>query len=445
MRIDFYAVFSTTQGANYLAAGSLRNVAPVPMKICFIADSSSIHAQRIISYYVGKEDEVLVLSSARLISNIPGTRTEHLLVKSTRSAATAVRTRIKTSHLIARLKSFVPRALIVESKRVLRALRLLRKRKFCIKEIRRFDPDVIYSFRSFPEGMLASHCHVRPLLLRTAGPDISKLPKYPFYRQAVRRALESADVVVTESLWEQRLLRHLCSPRVVPKVGLIGINTSLFKPPVSRDSLRAKYSLPPDSFVVVSNRYLDGHYHGWMVVDAVRSILKDCSGLILLYVNPSKMSTRTRAKAEAIATQSQQVRFIDGPLPQSEMPEILGCGDIYVSLSSADGIPNSLLEAMACGIVPIAGDLPQLREWIDDSKNGYLVPSTDTVSLASIIRHLYVNRQPLFDMSKKCVSKIRQEACFEECSKRTRTLLFELAKKDGKQTVNGRRMELELK
>ena len=399
------------------------------MKICFIADSSSIHAQRIVSYYVAKGDDILVLSTARRISDISGTRTEHLLFQNSREVANPLRKRTQTHPWIARLKSLVPLWLIVEFKRITRALRLLRQWKFCVEEIRCFNADVIYCFRCFPEGILALRCGVSPWLLRTAGPDISKLPRYPIYRTLIRKALQSADVVVTESLWERRLLQHLCGSGTDPKVNIIGVDTDIFRPSPCRDRLREKYGISPNSFVIVSNRYLVGHYNGWLVVQAVQSLMERCPHLTLLYVNPGKMALRTKTKAAGIAQRFPQIKFIEGPVSQSEMADILGCGDAYVTFSSADGIPNSLLEAMACGVVPIVADLPQVREWIEHCKNGYLVLPGDTAGLASTIYDLCANRQVLSEMSQRCVAKIRGAASYEECSKRTRTLLYELARK----------------
>jgi len=47
---------------------------------------------------------------------------------------------------------------------------------------------------------------------------------------------------------------------------------------------------------------------------------------------------------------------------------------VYVSLVSTEGVSSSLLEAMACGVFPIVPDIPANRLWIEDGKNGFLVP-----------------------------------------------------------------------
>src|SRR6185312_3951624 len=54
-------------------------------------------------------------------------------------------------------------------------------------------------------------------------------------------------------------------------------------------------------------------------------------------------------------------------LPQvsaGEMANLLRSSAASVSPSEHDGTPNTLLEAMACGAIPVAGDIESIREWI---------------------------------------------------------------------------------
>jgi glycosyltransferase involved in cell wall biosynthesis len=393
------------------------------MRICFIGDSSSVHLKRLVSYYVTQQDQVLVLSTSVRRADIAGAETVHLIARGT--GGIGVRNQGDPPPVVALWKSLIPRPLKGYARRTIRDLRVLRSRRACVQEILRFRPDVVFCNRSFPEGVLTSLCRVRPWLLRTAGPDISKRPKYPIYRQLIRNALRSANVVMTQSLWEKALLRRLCGEGLPVEVNNIGIDTTLFQPPQAKEALRERYGLPRDAFVVVSNRYLTGHYNGWSVVEAIESILGECPKLVLLYTNPLKMDAFSKKKAEAVTRRFSQVVFVDGPVGQSEVADILGCGDVYVSFSAYDGIPNSVLEAMACGLVPIAADLPQLREWIEHGVSGYIVPQNDTGGLASVVSSLYKHREMLPQVSARCIEKIQRRASYELCSARTRQLLLQ--------------------
>src|SRR5262249_9524361 len=57
-------------------------------------------------------------------------------------------------------------------------------------------------------------------------------------------------------------------------------------------------------------------------------------------------------------------------MSQTDIGSLCQRARVFVSPSEHDGTPNTLLEAMACGVFPIVGRLESLREWITDSVNG---------------------------------------------------------------------------
>jgi glycosyltransferase involved in cell wall biosynthesis len=72
-----------------------------------------------------------------------------------------------------------------------------------------------------------------------------------------------------------------------------------------------------------------------------------------------------------------------------QMAELFRRSRVAVSATTHDGTPNTLLEAMACGCLPVAGDIESIREWIEPGKNGLLFDPADHQSLAyEILRSL---------------------------------------------------------
>jgi glycosyltransferase involved in cell wall biosynthesis len=59
---------------------------------------------------------------------------------------------------------------------------------------------------------------------------------------------------------------------------------------------------------------------------------------------------------------------------------------VSVSITDRDGTPNSLLEAMAAGAIPVCGDLPSIREWIEPGRNGFLAAYDDPLAVAGALR-----------------------------------------------------------
>jgi glycosyltransferase involved in cell wall biosynthesis len=72
-------------------------------------------------------------------------------------------------------------------------------------------------------------------------------------------------------------------------------------------------------------------------------------------------------------------------LSHAQMGDVFRSAQVVVSPSVHDGTPNSLLEGMACGCFPIAGDLESIREWITHSQNGLLVDPNNPQSIADAI------------------------------------------------------------
>jgi glycosyltransferase involved in cell wall biosynthesis len=72
-------------------------------------------------------------------------------------------------------------------------------------------------------------------------------------------------------------------------------------------------------------------------------------------------------------------------LPQAQLWQLFKRSLVSVSVSQHDGTPNSLLEAMAIGCLPVVGDIESTREWVEDGKNGFVVDPGDPEALAGAI------------------------------------------------------------
>jgi glycosyltransferase involved in cell wall biosynthesis len=67
------------------------------------------------------------------------------------------------------------------------------------------------------------------------------------------------------------------------------------------------------------------------------------------------------------------------------------CADIFVTATTWEGMPNTVLEAMACGLPIVGTQASGLRELVRDGLNGYLVPIKDPNALAQALARLVDN------------------------------------------------------
>jgi glycosyltransferase involved in cell wall biosynthesis len=74
-----------------------------------------------------------------------------------------------------------------------------------------------------------------------------------------------------------------------------------------------------------------------------------------------------------------------GAVPHAEIETLLRSADLFVSASRAEGAGYSLLEAMACGAVPVVTDIPAFREVTGGGRTGRLWPPGDAVALGDAL------------------------------------------------------------
>jgi len=113
------------------------------------------------------------------------------------------------------------------------------------------------------------------------------------------------------------------------------------------------------------------------------------------------------------------------PFMQPEqLPELLGKHQFYIQVSMTEGFPNALIEAMACGCVPIVSQVGVMPEIIGDT--GYILESKDPQLLEKLIRKAIAEYTPMKALAA------RARATQYSIERRTDVLLETLSSMDNK-------------
>ena len=93
---------------------------------------------------------------------------------------------------------------------------------------------------------------------------------------------------------------------------------------------------------------------------------------------------------------------------RSDIPALLSIIDIFCLTSKKEGLPLSILEAMAAGIPIVGTDVEGIRDVICNGENGFLVKLDDVSGLKDIL-HVLINNKSLIDKLSRNSKNIAKE------------------------------------
>jgi glycosyltransferase involved in cell wall biosynthesis len=92
-----------------------------------------------------------------------------------------------------------------------------------------------------------------------------------------------------------------------------------------------------------------------------------------------------------------------------KIEEFLAGLDVFVFCSEWEGMPNAVLEAMACGKPVVAANIPGVKELIENEKNGILYPPGDVQVLAARLERLVKDRPLAAELGQAARKTIEQK------------------------------------
>lgn len=227
-----------------------------------------------------------------------------------------------------------------------------------------------------------------------------------------RRLLKRANLVTAKSehLREEVIRLGIDAPRTITLKW--GVDRQLFRR-VETTELRRALGLAADQPVIFSPRMLQPFYNIALLIEAMPEVLRLHPGAVLVISEHQADDRYRRELIDRVAELglTRNVKFI-GDLKHEEMAQWYSLASITIAIPPSDGLPQSLLEAMACETPSILSQLARYNETVEHGVSAWMVELTPP-AIAAGINHLLADQQLSLQLRMNGLAIVNRLSTFE--------------------------------
>lgn len=253
-----------------------------------------------------------------------------------------------------------------------------------IRAAKTFAPQCVLGCWLFPDGVAAARLARKlnlPLVLKAHGSDLNQRSGVGKAAQRIRAAVEQSASLVVVSQALQARASELGLDTTRTRVIYNGVATEKFRPG-SKSEARASLGLPGEATLIVfigNLKETKGCVDLLMAAPAVLAVRRDVR---FCFVGSGSAEGRLRDLA-------RQLRIVDslvmpGRQRHEQVVDWICASDLVALPSHAEGVPNVLLESMACGRPVVATSVGGIPEVVA-RQSGVLVAPRDTAALSDAL------------------------------------------------------------
>ena len=256
-------------------------------------------------------------------------------------------------------------------------------------------------------GRLAGKkCKVKPVIYQAHGfhfysgaPLINWIVYYPIEKFLAHKTDALITINNEDFLRAQKF--HLRNHGKVYFVPGVGIDPTLFSPKQSiRNSKRNELGLSDEDIMVISVGDLVDRKNYKVSIESIARTKNRNLRYYICGEGPQRKVLEKKVNSLGI---SKQVYFLGY---RSDIRELLQAADIYLFSSRQEGLPRSLMEAMACGLPCVVSNIRGNTDLMMEEKNGYLVEVNDITAYAEKLNTLAQNKELRLSMGSENIRRI---------------------------------------
>jgi glycosyltransferase involved in cell wall biosynthesis len=208
-----------------------------------------------------------------------------------------------------------------------------------------------------------------------------------------------------------------------------GADTTRFRPSSQdeRAAIRDRLGLPRNALITVFTGAVQRRKGVDTLLRAWKPVSEKHPEALLILVGPVDEMEQDAEKELTTALKTSEHTTAVGF--RENVEDYLRASDVFVLPSRMEGLSNSLIEAMACGLPAIAGNISGNTNLIDHGANGYTFETGDTDELARRIEELFDNPETRERMGRLGRAKAESEYSIKRTADMYRSLYDRLSKK----------------
>jgi glycosyltransferase involved in cell wall biosynthesis len=288
-------------------------------------------------------------------------------------------------------------------------LRILREREIDILSCHCYKSDLY--------GLILSRFHPMKLVTTAHGPLAGFRHFWSAQNWRVRYVYDQLDLMLLR-FFDQVLIVSESMRKAVRRFGVDerkiiwvknAIDSNYFRRSAERPfGLRDQLGIPRDAVVVGAVGRLNAEKDYPNFFDAARILLAYRADLYFTIAGKGPQEERLRDLVSSMGL-SDRVRFLGHFHDVRQVYEML---DVYVLSSTREGLPNTVLEAMALEVPIVATDVDGVREAVSHDREALVVPPRDPQRLADGIQTLLAAPELGRRLSSAAREKVEREFSF---------------------------------
>ena len=164
-----------------------------------------------------------------------------------------------------------------------------------------------------------------------------------------------------------------------------------------------RYGFSEKDKIILSVGRLEGAKNPLLLIDSFHTLVRYNQNVKLLVVGTGSLEEDVIKKVKKYNLQSK-IKFL-GVVSIDNVIELMKLSDVFIMTSAFEGMPMSVLEALASGLPVVSTDVGEIKMVVKDGVSGLIVPNNNAESIAKAVLEILNNKEKF--NTKNCVDSIK--------------------------------------